>query len=166
MDGELTLTWVIRFLHVLFAAIWTGGYALLALAVVPLLRGGALRIAGAARALDSIARFLSLAGTLTMVFGALLIWRTRGYGQLMGNEWGGIILASIAIAIVVMGIGDSLLRPSLRRMAAAAEAAAAGGSDPAGASAAPSLAQRWSLVGTLLLLLAIAFMTRALYASS
>ena len=87
------------------------------------------------------------------------------------------MLASLVIAFVAMGIGDSLLRPALRRMAAGAGGAVGSGADgdaDTGADlgivdgdvTAPSLAQSWSVLGTLLLLLAIAFMARALYASS
>lgn len=163
LDADLTLTWLVRMLHVLFAAIWTGGYALLALALIPLMRGGAVRIAGTARTMDAIARLLSMAGTLTMVFGALLIWRTRGYGTLGTNEWGMIIIASIVIAFIVMGINDSALRPALRRMATAAEHAAERGEPDVAPFAA---AQRFAVIGLVLLSLAIAFMTRALYATS
>ena len=62
-----------------------GGYALLAFVIVP---GLAKRPAEASVALAiTCIRVMSFAGTATIVFGLLLIWRTRGFGSLLGGEW-------------------------------------------------------------------------------
>ena len=146
---DTTLTWLIRYGHVLFAACWVGGYLGLALWVVPLLERnrdaalGALVI-GAARAISAI-------GTITMLFGALLIWRTRGYGNIFEGEWGGIVIMSILIATALMGIGDGALRPSLQRLIDTGDG---------------SGARRWVYIGLALTVLAIGLMTRAVYATS
>lgn len=144
------LTWLIRFVHVLSAACWVGGYALLALVIVPRLCGQfhemSQRLALAA------CRLLTYAGVLTILSGAALVARTRGYGNLLGGEWGGIVIASFVLAVALLGIGDARLRPALRRL----------GDDAAGGAT----TQRWAVVGMLLGVLAIAFMTRALYARS
>jgi putative copper export protein len=146
---EATLTWLVRYGHVLSAAIWTGGYTALVLLLYPLL--GREDRATIARIAEPVARFLSYAGTATFIFGLLLIYRTRGYGTLGFNEWGMIVIVSIVLAIAVLGIGDSALRPALRRVADTGDV---------------TRAQRMAVVGLALLIIAIGLMTRALYASS
>ena len=80
------LSWIIRYGHVLGAATWVGGYALLAFLIVPMLGKGAsetlVRLAIVA------VRFLTYAGTLTIAFGVILITRTNCFGQLLGSAWG------------------------------------------------------------------------------
>src|SRR5687768_18558537 len=101
---DTTLTWLVRYGHVLFAAGWLGGYAALALAVVPLLERS--RDAGLGQLAVRIARALSIVGTVTMLFGAVLIDRTRGYDTLGGGEWGGIVISCVVIAIGLLAISD------------------------------------------------------------
>jgi putative copper export protein len=145
------LNWLARTLHVLGAALWVGGYAALLTLVVPALardRGEALgRLALAA------CRFLSAAGTLTILAGAVLIARTRGYGSLLGGEWGGIVIAAAVLSVLAMALGDSGLRPALRRV-------------QAGDASALKAARRWALAGLLLAVAALSLMTRAPYARS
>jgi putative copper export protein len=151
-DGERRMTdllvaWLVRWGHVLAAAIWVGGYALLAFVIVP---GLAKRPAEASVALAiTCIRVMSFAGTATIVFGLLLIWRTRGFGSLLGGEWGGIVLTSLVLAVVMLGIGDSGLRPALRRL-------------PESGSAAP--ARRLAIILFVIVVIAVALMTRAPYA--
>jgi len=81
----------------------------------------------------------------------VLITRTRGFAALgSGGEWGGIVISCIVIAIALLGIGDSGLRPAVRHLAATGD-----GRRP----------RRFAWIGFILTLLAIGFMTRALYAS-
>ncbi|RIK47345.1 MAG: hypothetical protein DCC58_00080 [Chloroflexi bacterium] len=141
------LDWLIRYGHVASAAVWTGGYALLAVLLYPLLRREDRQVI--ARIAEPIARMLSYAGTATFAFGLLLIWRTRGYGNLLSGEWGMLVLGSVALGTFVLGLNDSALRPRLRRMAN-------GGTGNA--------AQRLTLVALAALLVAIGCMTRAVYA--
>lgn len=145
----MTLDWLVRAAHVLFAAIWTGGYAaVLALLLLAPRQG----VSGLARVVERFARFLSYAGTAAYAFGLLLVWRTRGYGALADfGEWGMLVAGSIVLATAVLAINDSALRPALRRMAE---------------SDAPAPAARWAAVGLALLILTIALMTRALYANA
>ena len=112
---DTVLTWLVRFGHVLGAACWVGGYAVLALVLIPrLVREPDGRLAWVAAA---CVRVLSYAGTATILFGLVLITRSRGMGNLLTGEWGAIVLTSAALAIALMGIGDGALRPALARLA-------------------------------------------------
>lgn len=147
MDG--ILLWFFRYGHVLAATAWTGGYLLFTFVLVPLIQReptpALLRFG------ISTVRVMTYSGTATIVFGLLLITRTRGFASVGRGEWGSIIVTCIIIAVALLGIGDGALRPRLRRMAE-------GGS-------APSL-QRIALAGFVLSALAVGLMTRALYAGS
>lgn len=145
------LTWLVRFLHVLGAAFWVGGYAVMALVVIPLLADG--QHEPIRRVALGATRVLSFSGTLTILAGAFLVARTRGYGRLLGGEWGAIVIACAVLAFALMAIGDAGLRPALRRL----------GPDAGGSVA---VAQRWAVAGLLLGVVALAFMTRALYAAT
>ena len=144
------LTWLIRYGHVLGGATWVGGYVLLALVIVPLLERGASE--PVIRLAISAVRLLTYAGTLTIGFGIVLITRTRGFGNLFSGEWGALIVLSFVAAVALLGIGDSALRPALRRLATDSDAGRA--------------VRRWAFVGLALTVLVLAMMTRALYASS
>jgi putative copper export protein len=147
--GDQLLTWVVRPAHVLGAAIWLGGYAVILLVIVPYLtreRNETVRQLGLATA-----RVISMAGGLTILVGLVLIWRSRGYSFLLAGEWGGIVISSFVVAFAMMGVGDSLLRPALRRLAP---------DDPA--TVGP--VRRWAAVGLALGVLAVLLMTRAIYA--
>ena len=145
------VTWFVRFVHVTAAAFWVGGYAILALAVVPLCKDGmqepTRRVALAA------VRVLTYSGVLTILSGALLVARTRGYGQIVAGEWGGIVISAFVLALTLMAIGDAALRPALQRLTPET-----GGDQPT--------AQRWAIAGLVLTIAAVALMTRAIYARS
>jgi len=140
------LSWLVRYGHVLGAAVWTGGYAALALVIVPLLEKGAGEAVG--RLAVATVRVGTYAGTLVIGFGVVLITRTNGYSHLLGTTWGALVLASAATALVLFGIGDGALRPALVRLAAGGDGRAA---------------RRWSLAGLALTALAIGLMTGATY---
>ena len=148
---DALVNWLVRSLHVLGAAVWVGGYAMIAFAIVPALARDPhevlLRLALRA------VRVLSLAGTLTIFAGAVLIGRSRGYGSLLSGEWGGIVISAIVLSIGLMALGDSGLRPALRRV------------DPGDpGSVAP--ARRWALAGLALAVAVLVLMARAPYARS
>jgi hypothetical protein len=97
-------------------------------------------------------RVVSFSGTATILFGLILITRTRGFATIInGGEWGGIIISCVIIAVALMGIGDGALRPALRRLAES------GDSRPA---------RRFAWIGFILTIVAIGLMTRAIYAPS
>lgn len=148
--GWITVTWLIRYGHVLGGGLWVGGYALLALVIVPLLEKAPheklMQVAHHA------VRLLSYTGTATIAFGLLLIFRTRGWASITsGGEWGMIVLSCAVIAVALLGIGDGALRPALRQLAATGDG---------------RKARRYAWLGFGLTILAIGFMTRALYAGS
>ncbi|MCE7989729.1 MAG: hypothetical protein DYG89_51950 [Caldilinea sp. CFX5] len=144
----ITTTWLVRFGHVLGGGLWVGGYALLAVVIVPLLEKekNAKMVAIAMNAV----RLLTYTGMATIFFGLLLILRTRGWASVTRwGEWGMIITLCAIIAVALLGIGDGALRPALRHLAATGD----GGR-----------ARRYAWVGFGLTILAIGLMTRALYA--
>lgn len=141
------ITWLVRWGHIVGAAVWVGGYALIALAIVPALSRGA---SDALRDLAITAvRVGTYAGTLTIGFGIVLITRTRGFASLFGSEWGALVLLCFVSAIALLGIGDGVLRPALNRLATGGD-----GRD----------ARRWAFIGFGLTVLTIGMMTRAVYA--
>jgi uncharacterized membrane protein len=79
------ISWLIRYGHILGAAMWVGGYALLAFFIIPLLEKGLnetlMRLA------ITTVRVLTYTGTLTMGFGLVLITRTNGFANLFGSAW-------------------------------------------------------------------------------
>jgi putative copper export protein len=146
------LTWAVRSAHVLGAAFWLGGYAVMLLVFVPFLardRNETVRQLALATS-----RIISFSGALTIVAGLVLIWRTRGYSFiLLGGEWGGIVVSCFVLAFAMMGVGDNGLRPALRRL------------DPdSPASVGP--VRRWAMIGLGLGIAALLMMTRAIYARS
>jgi putative copper export protein len=145
------LTWAVRSAHVLGAAFWLGGYAIMLLVIVPYLareRNETVRTLALATT-----RVISFAGALTIVAGLALIWRSRGYGFLLMGEWGGIIISCFIIAFAMMGVGDSGLRPALRRL------------DPDAPDSVRPV-RRWAMIGLGLGIVALLMMTRAIYARS
>lgn len=146
---DLLWTWLVRYGHVLSAGIWLGGYALLALVLLPRLEKQANETLLAVTL--ATVRLLTYAGTATLVFGLLLVTRTRGFARLFaGGEWGGIVVSGLLIAVALLGIGDGALRPALKQLPK-------GGAKPA---------RRWAWIGFVLTVLAIGLMTRLIYALS
>jgi hypothetical protein len=144
------ITWLARSLHVAGAAVWIGSYAVLVVAIVPAL-AGAWSSDTVRRLTLATLRLASGAGTLTIVAGLVLIARSRGYESLVtGGEWGLNIISGAVLAVVLMGLGDGALRPALRSTDAAM----------------PPRLRRLAVTGLVLSLLALAIMTRALYARS
>ena len=131
------------------ASAWAGGYLLFVLVLVPLLRRETT--ASLMRVAVTTVRTMTYAGVGTLIFGTLLITRTRGFASLGRGEWGWLIIACIVIAIALLGIGDGALRPQLRKLAHAQPA--------------PML-ERVAWLGLALSALAIILMTRALYAGN
>ena len=143
------ITWAVRAIHVAGAAIWVGGYAVMLFAIVPYLakeRNETIKALGV-----TTVRVMSMASLVTVIAGLVMISRSRGYGFLLVGEWGGIVIGSIVISIIMGAIGDSGLRPAIRRL----------DPDVPGGVAA---VRRWALAGLVLGILAVLLMTRAIYA--
>jgi hypothetical protein len=94
---------------------------------------------------------LTYTGTATIIFGVVLITRTRGFGSLLDGEWGVLIIVSAILAVVLLGLGDGGLRPALRRLPETGDIATA---------------RRLAWIGLIITTLVIGLMTRAVYASS
>lgn len=148
--GTLLFTWLLRYGHVVSAAIWLGGYTLLALVLLPRLTRQPNEQSQSV--LIAVVRLLTYAGTATILFGTFLITRTRGFNTILrGGEWSGIVVSCLVIAIILLGIGDGVLRPALKQ--------------PANAETLRR-AQRWAWLGFGLSILAAGLMTRTIYAIS
>jgi putative copper export protein len=146
---DALIAWAVRSIHILGVAFWLGGYAVMLFVIVPYLAREPNETVR--RLAVSVVRMLSASGTLTIVAGLVLIWRTRGYGLLLAGEWGGIVITCFVLAFALMGIGDSGLRPAIRRF------------DPEKpASIGP--VRRWALIGLSDGVIILALMTRAIYA--
>jgi uncharacterized membrane protein len=141
--------WLIRYGHVLGGTLWVGGYAVLVLALLPLMQK--TRSEPLQQVAMTITRVMTYAGMATIFFGIVLITRTRGFASVGRGEWGLIIVVCIAIAVALLGIGDGMLRPALRKFTQTGDGRAA---------------RRAALIGLALTVIAIGLMTRALYASS
>lgn len=148
--GVIIITWLIRYGHVLGGGLWVGGYALLAIVIIPLIEKQANTIFVSV-AITTV-RLLTYAGTATILFGLVLITRTRGFAAVIsGGEWGGIIIVCIVIAVALLGISDGGLRPALKQLAETGDS---------------RRARRLAWTGFILTTLAIGLMTRAIYAGS
>ena len=146
MTLTATVTWLVRYGHVLGGALWLGGYLVLAFLLIPALaKGGQPQLE---RLTETTVRVLTYAGTATVFFGLILVTRTRGFGSLPRGEWGGIIITCIVIAVALLGLGDGALRPALRRLKETHDVRSA---------------RRLALLGFILSVIAVGLMTRALY---
>lgn len=86
--------WLVRFLHVIGAALWVGGLGFLALV------WDELSSQGRQLALRSM-RWL---GALTLLAGLGLVHVTRGFASYGRGEWGGIVLIGTVLAGVMLGV--------------------------------------------------------------
>ncbi|GLV60809.1 hypothetical protein KDH_76280 [Dictyobacter sp. S3.2.2.5] len=147
----LLLTWLVRFVHVTCAVAWIGGYAMIVLVIMPFLRRWPDE--HLIRMTMRLLRTMSYTGTVALVAGAILIALTRGYGAILRGEWGALVIVGAVVAVILLGVGDSALRPALRRL-----------KEPDSKEA--RRMQLWATIGLVLGLIAIAAMTRAIYAAS
>ncbi len=139
------VSWLIRYGHVLGAATWVGGYALLAFVIVPLLGKDVNEIL--VRLAITTVRVLTYAGTLTIGFGIVLITRTNGFANLFRSAWGSLIIIGFVIAIALLGVGDGALRPAILRSSKIGNVSA----------------RRWAIIGFVLTVLAVGVMTGATF---
>lgn len=110
----MTFLWLLRWWHVLSAALWLGGYAFLAGWGIPALR---CQQESYLQALClNLVRTLTYLGLSTMVSGFFLVQFTRGFRQVnWWGQWGLVIMAGMMVATLVMGLGDGVIRPRLRQ---------------------------------------------------
>ena len=137
------LSWFIRYGHVVFAALWVGGYAMLAFEGIPDLAQNPQR----QERIIALLRLLTYAGTLVLGFGIVLVTQTRGFNQLFSSAWGICIVLGIVIAVTLLGLGDGALRPAILQRS------------PAGIQR----ARRWATIAFVLAIIAVGLMTGATY---
>ena len=114
MNAEII---VIRLLHIVPGVVWAGTAVLVALVIVPRLKGGTLSdLGGFVDVAGGAALVMNITGTLTILFGLVLTFRTDGFSVLFSSGWGWAI--GIGIVLSVLGLGTSgALKSSLGRLA-------------------------------------------------
>lgn len=134
MSDQVYLT-ILRLLHICFGIFWAGTAIYLAYFVEP-----AVRISGPAgtRVMQQLAKtngfpvIMTLSAVITVVAGALLIWKLSGGLQ---SQWltttNGMVLSSGAgLAIIAFFIGFSVNRPAGIKIAKIGNAIATAGGQP------------------------------------
>ena len=108
---------VIRLLHIIPGVVWAGSAVLVALVIVPRLKGGTMSDLGAfVNVAGGTALVMNITGTITILFGLALTFRTEGFAVLFSTGWGWAI--GIGIVLSVLGLGTSgALKSSLGRLA-------------------------------------------------
>jgi len=103
------LTLVLRYLHIVFAVMWIGGVAY----AVFVLRTAMGRVAMPARKesmrqLVPVAlHYVPMSAALTIILGALLylVMGSFSVDVLLGSRWGGILFASLVLAVATFAFG-------------------------------------------------------------
>src|SRR5918997_1176235 len=101
---DALITWAGRAVHVFGAALWLGRVAGVFLGDLASPAGGRNEPVRAIAL--ATARVISIAGAVTVIAGLVMISRSRGYGFLLVGEWGGIVVSSIVLAVVMGGGAD------------------------------------------------------------
>ena len=140
----------VQFLHVFLGVLWIGGglYTLFVqmpalMAAPPAARGGV-----SAQLIPRQITYLLRLGEATIVTGVLNLFATgriREIEQYFGSRWSAAIIVGAILAIVLLGLGHGLIKPSAERMLALGPKAASG--DTSAAAEAAAIAERLKRVG-------------------
>ncbi|MBI2755860.1 MAG: hypothetical protein HYX52_04025 [Chloroflexi bacterium] len=152
---DTLLPWLVRFAHIGSAIVWVGAYAFLSMVMLP-------RVARAAEAptltIQAVAngagRLVNGSGIATVVFGAILIFLTRGpalFSSGRMGEWGGLLAGSVILALAMLYLGFGPLRLLSDARTMTVEQARRAG--------------RLSMMGAVAGFIVLAMMTRMLYAA-
>jgi hypothetical protein len=163
---------VLRVVHIVAGAFWVGSALLLFLFLQPAARevGPAAAPFMMQLAKKRVTDVVLGAAGLTILAGLLMYWRVSGGldPDWIGSAQGIALTVGALCAIAAMGIGGSIVRPSMMKAGAIGQAAAAGGGHPTPEQAAEiqTLQQRVRTAGAivvLLLIVAVAAMAAARY---
>ncbi len=125
----------LRIIHIVSSILWAGGVMYLALFIAPAVRAlgpdGGKFMQQLSRT-NSMPTIMTLAGTLTVLGGILLIERLSGgfTAEWFGTPHGIVISTGATFALIAYLIGMFVNRPSVAKMAAIGKAAAEKGGPP------------------------------------
>jgi hypothetical protein len=109
MSRLLTLSYVV---HVLSAALWTGGVLYAAYAVFPAARAGELSPAAFERAVDGLLQVTRWTGLALPLSGGYQLWVLYPLDRLLGTASGHLVLAMLAL----WGLMNGLVEAGVYRM--------------------------------------------------
>lgn len=122
-----TLTWVMRFIHVMSGVMWVGGSFLWSMVVAPsIMRNGPpqIRRPFLEATLAKITRYLILSGALTIVSGFWVMGLLVGFanitdvfaGKGMPAGYGSALGIGVVTAIALLTIGAGVIRPTAHKL--------------------------------------------------
>jgi uncharacterized membrane protein len=130
----ITLHFVIRVLHVLLGAFWTGAVMLLAFFIVPAVEdsgpaGGAVMQALMKRAMP---RTLTFVGLFTVLTGIYLLWELSAHfsSAFMGSTPGMLLSTGALLGIIALLIGVHVSRPTANKLGEIGQRVGASGAPP------------------------------------
>src|SRR5581483_6729728 len=122
-----TLTWVVRYVHILSALTWLGATMLFSMLIAPrVLRNGppAIRRPFLEAILGPLTRYFGVAAGLTMLSGFLLVGQIYGYSnigdafQVKANGYGTALGIGVTSAILMAIVGFGIVgRPGAKMLA-------------------------------------------------
>ncbi len=124
----MLLTWILAWLHVLFAVSWLGGGIVFAFVVVPALK--TLSPAGrgefTVKVLPGVVRFFQATAGLTVVFGLALLFNLGGPHLLaLSSSYGVNLTLAVSFALLAFIVSEFVASPALLRVIRMARAALA-----------------------------------------
>jgi len=135
-----TLTWVVRYVHILSAVTWLGATMLFSMLIAPrVLRNGppAIRRPFLEAILGPLTRYFGVAAGLTMLSGFLLVGQIYGYSnigdafQVKANGYGTALGIGVTSAILMAIVGFGIVGRTGAKMLATMQAMPAGAPPPA-----------------------------------
>lgn len=172
--SDQTYLLILRLLHIGFGIFWAGAAIYLAFFIEPAVKALGADGTKFMQQLVRTNRFpvvILLSALVTVVAGALLIWKLSGglQSQWLSTRYGTVLTTGGAMAIVAFLIGFSISRPASMRMAKIGKAVAIAGGPPTAAQIGElqKLGRRISVAGrviAILLILAVVGMSAFRYA--
>lgn len=122
----MLVTWILAWLHVLFAVSWLGGGIVFAFVVAPALARLSPSGSGefTVKVLPSVIRFFQATAGLTIVFGLALLFNMGGQSLLSpSNTYGLTLSLGVTFALAAFVVSEFLGAPALLKVVRMARAA-------------------------------------------
>jgi uncharacterized membrane protein len=150
---------LVQFLHVLSGILWIGGgfYTLFVQTPALLAVPGPARGAALAQIAPRQISYLLRLGEITIATGVLNVFVSGKAGLLQSlgtSRWAIAIVFGAALAIVLLGLGHAVIKPSIGKLLALGPRAASG--DPAASFEVPIVLERLKRVGQAQIVLGLA----------